>query len=83
MEWQVEMSSSSCGYVVVADFPREGKVGRGSVLIDEDGVQPVDDAKDGYSLTGSGYTRDSGSVNVSTIVFPPTRDNTPTHHHRR
>lgn len=37
--------------VVAVDFPREGKVGRGSVLIDEDGVQPVDDAKEGYLLT--------------------------------
>lgn len=49
MELTVEVGLSSCGYVVVADFPREGKVGRGSVLIDEDGVQPVDDARDVYS----------------------------------
>ncbi|EGI57268.1 hypothetical protein G5I_14738 [Acromyrmex echinatior] len=56
-EVAVEVGSSSCGYVVVADFPKERKSWLGSILIDEDGVQPVDDAKDGYLLTGSSYTR--------------------------
>ncbi|KYM83264.1 hypothetical protein ALC53_06532, partial [Atta colombica] len=36
---------------------RRVSIGLEEVLIDEDGVQPVDDAKDGYLLTESSYIR--------------------------
>lgn len=49
IKWQHRGGLITRTVVVVVDFLREGKVGRGSVLIDEDEVQPVD-AKDDYLL---------------------------------
>lgn len=40
-------------------------------MIDEDGVQPLDDAEDGYLLTGSGYSRTAGTFRRP--PNPPTR----------